>query len=184
MNNFDNLEWQDGQSSVPGIYPEVYYIPKSKITQWPSFPASPASAAEEVTFQGDFQLDGSAVWKKINCIDVKSQPQSEPQGEIRCKSFNNQLTVVTSLTEEKATAYCKLVNNTDMAYLFRERDTGKWRVAGSEMFTTQSSAGMNIGSEPTGEKGVTLEITATDKMPFPFYAGAIVTDDGDINPSV
>lgn len=184
MQNFDNLDWVDGQHSVPGIYPEVYYIPKSQIASWPGFPEDPASAAEEVTYQGDFELESDAAWKIINCIDVKSQPQSEPQGEIRCVSVNNQLTIVVSLTEEKASAFCKLSNNTDLVYLFRERDTGKYRVVGSEMFTTQSQASMNIGSEPTGEKGVTIEISSTDIIPFPFYEGAITTEDGDINPSV
>lgn len=182
--NFDNLSWTDGQHSVPGIYPKLYYIQKSKIVNWPVFPANPASAAEEVTYQGDFVLEALAAWKEINCIDVKSQPTSEPQGEIRCVSQNNKLTIVISLTEEKASAFCKLANNTDLVYIFRERDSGKWRIVGSEMFTTTTKAGLNVGSSPTGERGVTIEVEATDFMPFPFYQGAIVTDDGDVNPSI
>ena len=181
--NFDNLGWTDGQHSVPGIYPKVYFIPKSKILIWPVMAENPASAAQEVTFQGDFTLAELATWKEINCIDVKSQPTSEPQGEIRCVSVNNKLTIVISLTEEKASAFCKLANNTDLVYLFRERDSGKWRVVGSEMFTTLTKAGLNVGSAPTGERGVTIEVEATDIIPFPFYNGAIVTDDGDVNPS-
>ena len=180
--NFDNLDWVDGQHSVPGIFPAVYYIPKSKLASWPQFPASPASAVDEVTYEGAFALVSEAVWKKINCIDVKSVPASEPQGEIRCVSVNNKITIVVSLTEEKATAFCKLANNTDLVYLFRERDSKKWRVVGSEMFTTLTKAALNVGSEPTGERGVTIEVEATDIVPFPFYTGSIVTDEGDINP--
>lgn len=182
--NFDNLDWVDGQKSVPGIFPELYFIPKSQISKWPSLPAAPVSAAQEVTYQGDFALAALATWKKVNCIDVKSQPQAEPQGEVRCKSYNNKLTVVISLTEEKATAFCKLANNTDLVWIFREKDSGKYRVAGSEMFSTETKASMNIGSTPTGERGVTIEVSASDNIPFPFYAGAIVTSDGDENPSV
>jgi hypothetical protein len=182
--NFDNLDWVDGSKSVPGIYPELYYIPKSKITAWPALPAAPASAAQEVTYVGDFTLEALATWKKVNCIDVKSPAQAEPQGEIRCKSFNNKLNVVCSLTEEKASAFCKLANNTDLVWLFREKDSGKWRVAGSEMFTTDTKASMNIGSTPTGERGINIEVSASDYIPFPFYDGAIVSDDGDQNPSV
>lgn len=181
--NFDNLGWTDGQHSVPGIYPDVYFIQKSKISAWASLPAAPTSAEEEVTYENDFTLEESATWKKINCIDVKSEPSSEPQGEIRCVSVNNKITIVISLTEEKASAFCKLANNTDLVYIFRERDSGKYRIVGSEMFTTLTKAQLNVGSDPTGERGVTIEVEATDIIPFPFYDGAIVTDDGDINPS-
>lgn len=181
--NFDNLDWVDGSHSVPGIFPDVYYIQKSKITAWPALAGNPATAADEVTLVGSFALAAQAAWKKINCIDVKSKPTAEPQGEIRCVSFNNKMTIVVSLTEEKATAFCKLANNTDLVYLFRERDSRKWRVCGSEMFTTLTKAMMDIGSEPTGERGVTIEVESTDIIPFPFYDGAIVTDDGDINGS-
>jgi hypothetical protein len=183
MGNFDNLDWTDGQKSIPGIYPELYYIEKSKITTWPTLPAAPASASEEVTYEGDFVLAALATWKKINCIDVKTLPQAEPQGEVRCRSFSNKLGIVVSLTEEKATAFCKLANNTDLVYLFREKDSGKWRVGGCEMFSINTSAKLNVGSTPTGERGVTIDVDAPDYIPFPFYAGAIVTDDGDINPS-
>lgn len=181
--NFDNLDWIDGQSSVPGIFPDVYYIPKSKITKWPTLNPEPANAAEEVTYQGNFTLASEAFWKKINCIDQKSQPTAEPQGEIRCKSFNETFSIISSLTEEKATAFAKLGNNTDMVFLFRERDSKKWRVVGSEMFTTITTTSLDVGSDPTGERGITVEVAATDIIPFPFYAGEIITEDGDVNPS-
>lgn len=180
--NFDNLDWVDGQHSVPGIFPEIYYIPKSKILVWPVLPLAPASAVEEVTYDGNFTLAVGAIWKSINCIDVKSVPTSEPQGEIRCVSVNNKLTIVVSLTEEKASAFCKLANNTDLVYLFRERDSKKYRLVGSEMFTTLTKASLNIGSEPTGEKGVTIEIESTDIVPFPFYPGAIANGSGAVVP--
>lgn len=181
--NFDNLNWTDGLTSVPGIYPDVYYIPKSKITTWPALPASPASAADEVTYAGDFVIETSATWKKINVVDVKSQPTAEPQGEIRCMSFNNKMKLVTTLTSEAATAFAKIANNTDLVYLFRERDSGKWRLCGSEKFTTNTKVTLDEGADPTGERGTTIEVESTDTIPFPFYDGAITTDDGDINPS-
>lgn len=181
--NFDNLDWIDGQSSVPGIFPDVFYVQKSKITKWPSLTAEPSSAAEEVSYQGNFTLAAEAIWKKINCIDVNSQPSAEAQGEIRCKSFNNQLSLKSSLTEEKASAFAKLANNTDLVFLFRERDSRKWRVVGSEMFTTITTVSLDVGSDPTGERGITVEIAATDIIPFPFYDGEITTEDGDVNPS-
>jgi hypothetical protein len=181
--NFGNLDWVDGQVSVPGIYPEMYYIPKSYISAWPQFAATPATSAAEVTLVGDFTLESLKTWKKINCIDVKSDPTSEQQGEIRCKTYNNKLKVVVSLTNEDASALAKRAANSDLVFIFQERDSGKYRVVGSEKFTTLTKCTLNIGGSPTGEKGTTLEIESPDICPFPFYDGNIVTDDGDVNPS-
>ena len=182
MSVFGNLDWTDGQHSVPGIYPILYFVEKSKITAWPTLSANPATAEDEVTYQGDFTLAAQAVWKEINCIDLKSEPVAEPQGEIRCVSVNNRLTIVTSLTNAEAAAFQKIANNTDLVYIFRERDSGKYRVCGSEMFTTFTRARQLIGSNPTGERGTTIEVESTDIVGFPFYEGAIITSDGDQNP--
>ena len=89
---------------------------------------------------------------------------------------------MTALTEEKATAFAKLANNTDLVYLVREKNSGKWRLIGNEMFQTNTRPMVAIGGAPTDEKGTTLEIEVSDPIPAPFYDGAIVTDDGDINP--
>ena len=180
---FGNLDWVDGQVSVPGIYPELYYIPKGSITAWPQFATNPTTSAEAVTLAGDFTLAESATWKKINCIDLKSQPTSEQQGEVRCKTYLNKLKVVVSLTNEDATYLALAGANTDFVWLFKERDSGKWRVAGSEKFMTVTKVMLDIGGAPTSEKGTTMEVEAVDVCPFPFYDGNIVTDDGDINPS-
>lgn len=184
MANFGNLDWTDGQMSVPGIYHILYFIEKSKIVAWPTFAASPATAAEEVTYVGDFTLAAQAIWKEIDCIDIKTDVVSEAQGEIRSVSSNNKLTIKSSLTSEEATAFAKLGNNTDLIYCFREKAGGKYRICGSEMFTTFTKTTLAVGSDPTGERGVTIEVESTDFMPFPFYDGAIVTEDGDQNPSV
>lgn len=183
MSNFGNLDWVDGQVSVPGIYPELYYTPKSAITAWPQFAATPATPAAEVTLAGNFAMAALAVWKKINCIDVKSQPSSEQQGEIRCKTYNNKLKVVVSLTNEEATAMAKLAANADLVFIFQERDSGKFRVVGSEKFATLTKIGLDIGGNPTGEKGTTLEIEASDICPFPFYDGLITDSVGIVNPA-
>jgi hypothetical protein len=181
--NFGNLDWTDGQVSVPGIYPVLFYMPKSWITAWPQLPTVPSTPAEEVTLSGDFTLAAGKVWKEINCIDIKSQPTAEQQGEIRCKTYSNKLKVVVSLTNEEATSMAKIAANTDLVFIFRERDSGKYRVAGSEKFMTLTNLMLDIGGAPTSEKGTTINIEAVDVCPFPFYDGEIVTEDGDINPS-
>lgn len=183
MANFENLSWQDGLTSIPGIYKILYYIPKGDIVTWPTLPTSPATSTEDVTYTGDFELDTLKTWKSINCIDIKSPVTSEPQGEIRSQTFLNKATIKTALTDEKATAFAKLANNTDVVYLVREKDSGKYRILGNEMFNTNTKPMLAIGGAPTDEKGTTLEIEVTDPVPAPFYDGAIITDDGDVNPA-
>lgn len=183
MANFGNLDWVDGQVSVPGIYAKLWYVEKSKITAWPQFAAAPASAEAEVLLAGNFTLEALALWKRINCIDIKSEPSSEQQGEIRCKTYSNKLKVVTSLTDVESTAFAKLAANTDLVYIYQERDGGAFRVCGSEKFLTDTKVSQNTGGSPTSEKGTTLEIEATDVCPFPFYDGLITDDAGEVNPA-
>ena len=181
--NFGNLDWVDGQVSVPGIYPKLYYTTKNSIVTWPQLPSNPANAAAEVTLAGNFTLEGEKVWKRVNCIDLKSQPTSEQQGEIRCKTYSNKLKVVVSLTNEEATALAKIAANTDLVWIFQERDSGKFRVCGSEKFLTITKVVLDIGGAPTSEKGTTIEIEAVDVCPFPFYDGLITDDAGEVNPA-
>lgn len=179
--NFGNLDWVDGQVSVPGIYPLLYFATKNSITAWPQFAAAPATPAAEVTLAGDFTLEALTKWKRVNCIDLESEPTSEQQGEVRCKTYSNKLKVVVSLTNEEATSLAKLAANTDLVWIFQERDSGKFRVAGSEKFMTVTKVTLAIGSSPTSKKGTTIEIEAVDVCPFPFYDGLITDDDGIVN---
>lgn len=183
MSNLGNLDWVDGQVSVPGIYPNLYYTTKNSITGWPQFAANPATPAAATLLAGDFILAALATWKRVNCIDLESEPTSEQQGETRCKTYSNKLKVQVSLTNEEATALAKEAANTDLVWVFQERDSGKFRVAGSEKFMTITKVTLAIGSAPTSKKGTTIEVEAVDVCPFPFYDGEIVTDDGDVNPS-
>lgn len=181
MSNLGNLDWVDGQVSIPGIYPVLYYTTKNSISGWPQFAAAPATPAAAVTLAGNFALEAPVVWKRVNCIDLESEPNSEQQGETRCKTYLNKLKVIVSLTDEAATALAKEAANTDLVWIFQERDSGKFRVAGSEKFMTITKVTLNIGGAPTSKKGTTLEIEAVDVCPFPFYNGLITDDKGIVN---
>lgn len=181
--NFSNLDWNDGQVSVPGIYPKVFYIPKNQIDAWPQLAAAPATPEAEVLLAGDFTLKALAKWKRVNCIDLESEPVSEQQGETRCKTYANKLKLVVSLTNAEATALAKQAANTDIVWIFQERDSGKFRVCGSEKFMTITKINLAIGSSPTSKKGTTIDIEAVDVCPFPFYNGLITDDEGIVNPA-
>ncbi len=180
---FENLDWQDGNVSIPGIYENAYYIPKSDIVSWPAVIASPVTAADEVTLAGAFTLVLDKTWKKINHIDGKANVTCEAQGEIRSQTFLNKATFKTSLTNEEATSFAKAANNANIVYLVQEKNSGKWRVLGNAMFNTVTKPSLAIGGEATSERGLSIEVEVTDSIPLPFYNGSIMTDDGEINPA-
>jgi len=177
---FENIDWQDGDVSIPGIYEDAYYIPKTHITGWPTYSETPVTAADEVTLTGSFTLDTGKTFKKINHIDGKANVSAEAQGEVRSQTFLNKATFKTSLTTVEATAFAKAANNANLVYLVREKNSGQWRLLGNEMFNTITKPSMMLGGEATSERGLSMEIEVTDSVPVPFYTGAIMTDDGDI----
>jgi hypothetical protein len=180
--DFANLDWADGQVSIPGIANIVVAIPKSDIVTWPTLVAVPTTASEDVTYVGSFVLVAEKTWKRINCVDAKSPVTCETQGETRSQTFLNKFTIKTTLTTEGATSWAKRANNSDLVYLAQEKNSRKWRLIGNDMFNTLTKPSLAIGGEATSERGVSLDISVTDPTPAPFYIGAIVTDSGDLNP--
>lgn len=181
--NYDNLDWTVGVDNVPGIYPAVYYMRKSDITTWPTLNANPETASETAKYAGNFALEAAKTWKKLFADVDKSPVVAEPQGEKYARSFLNRATIKYPGTDEDATAFARTANNDDLVFLVREKSSGKWRVIGNEMFQCDVNVNLAIGGAPTDDRGITMEISCTDKLPAPFYDGEILTDEGDINPA-
>ncbi|MFK5856587.1 MAG: hypothetical protein QM503_10680 [Bacteroidota bacterium] len=179
--DYPNMDWTPGNVSIPGIFQNAFCIPKTDIVSWPAIVDAPADAAAAVTLAGAFTLVALKTWKKINHIDKKAIVVCEPQGEERSQTFLNKGTLKTSLTTEDATAFAMKANNDDLVYAVREKNSKKMRILGNEMFSTLTKPTLALGGEPTSERGVSLEIEVTDGVPAPFFAGPIMTDDGDVN---
>jgi len=180
---YDNLDWTVGVDNMPGIYPDVYFIRKSNISAWPTLNDSPSTAAELAKYVGDFTLADTETWKKLYADVDKSPVNSEAQGEKFSRSYMNTCTVKYPGTKTEAIAFARAAANDDLVFLIREKSTGNWRVVGNEIFQCDVSISQNIGGSPTDDRGTTIEISVTDKMPPPIYEGAIETDEGDVNPS-
>lgn len=176
-----SLDWCEGAVNLPGIRRKVYSIPKRDIVQWPTRKTTfTTSMAEIATLTGSFVLAAEKVWNEITVLVDKSPVTSESQGSKPSKSFLNKATFVHPGVEEDATAFCALANNDDYVYIVQTKP-GKYRVIGNDMYNTETSPTINLGSEATGDMGTTLEVSVTDSMPSPFYIGEIVTADGVIN---
>ena len=183
MYPYDNLDWTVGVDNTPGIYPDVYFIRKSDIVAWPQLKDDPQTAEELAKYVGDFSLADSKTFKKLFADVDKSPVNSEAQGEKFSRSYMNTCTVKYPGTKVEAIAFARAAANDDLVFLVREKSTGNWRVIGNEMFQCDVSVSQNLGGSPTDDRGTTIEISVTDKMPPPIYDGAIETDEGDVNPS-
>lgn len=178
---YENLEWCDGEMSLPGIRPKVYATSKRNIVKFPTLPKTFTTALGEIaTYDGDFELAQDAVWYEIGVVDFRSGVTSESQGTRPSKSFLNTGTFVHAGTDCNATGFARQANNDDLVYLFQEKG-GRFRVIGNEMYQTDTAPAQDLGTEATSEKGTTFVATVTDVCPAPFYTGEVLTADGDAN---
>ena len=177
-----SLEWCEGAVNLPGIRREVYVIAKRDIVKFPDRVLEYVTSMGEIaTLQGSFVLAETAKWNVLYVLVDRSPVVVENQGVKPSKSFLNRATFVHPGVEEDAAAFCALANNDDYVYIIQTKP-GKYRVLGNEMYQTETTPTQALGAGATDEMGTTIEVTVTDSMPAPFYAGEIVTADGIINP--
>lgn len=183
VNIYDSLKHCKGETTLPGLRPEAYYIPKAQITGYPKLPKpsdADAVMAKIATYEGDFSLAADCVFLDLDILDTASNVTSASQGEKPSKTFLNSSTLKYAGTNEEATGFCRMANSDDILYVVRQRD-GKYRVIGNEMFETNTNPGQDSGMAVTDASGTTLEISVTDVCPAPFYVGKLKTAKGTID---
>lgn len=178
----DSLEWCDGQVQTPGIRTGVYYMPKRDIVIWPQLPTPGVGVDPKTlaTYLGNFVLAAGKTWKRIDAFTDKSPVTSEAQGTKPSKTSLNKATFFFPGTEEEASAFALLAQNSDFVYIVCQRN-GKYRIIGNEMYQTDTKVSQMLGDNATSEMGTKIDVEVTDKCPAPFYTGQIVTEDGIIN---
>lgn len=183
INIYESLKHCKGKPVVPGLRPEAYGIPKSSIMGWPKLPDIDSEGADMrkiATYDGDFKLAADTKFFKIDILTTASNITSASQGEFPNKSFVNTSTLKFAGVGEDATGFCRMANSDDLVYVVRQRD-GKYRVLGNEAFETDTKPSQDSGMAVTDASGTTLEISATDYCPAPYYTGKLVTEDGVID---
>ena len=182
MNNKDcvslqkSVEWCEGTPVRPGIRKRLFYIPKSKVAQWPTIDYKTGK------YTGSFVLADDAKFSYLDIDPMKSTHTSESQGEYPSVTQLNKLSVVCPGVQEDESSLAIVLNTSDCVFIDQGAD-GKYRVTGSEMYPTRCKVSQDLGQGPTGSAGTTIEVEATDDIPSPIYEGEIVWDGGDtINP--
>lgn len=180
---YASLTFCKGQTVLPGIRPEVYFIPKSQILGWPTLPApgdKDATMSSIATYSGDFTLASDAVFRQLDVLTAASNITSASQGDMPSKTFLITSTLKHAGNTEAATGFCRMANCDDLVYVVRQRD-GKFRVVGNESFETNTNPSQDSGMAVTDASGTQLEVTVTDVCPAPFYVGKLPTKEGTID---
>lgn len=181
MSLYQDMNWAQGKKNLPGLRGVAYFINKKMLKKWPVLKDEGKTAAECSTYVGDFELNESAKWTKVDIIQRKNSLTSEPQGERESTTILNKLSVKHAGTDEEAITLQRYANRDDLVWLVQDMNNrNKYRVVGSEIFDNITKVSLNLGSEATSEKVTTIEVEATDEC-LPFYTGKIITSEGDMN---
>lgn len=179
---YEDLEKCPGQKKLPGIRDYVYATSKRDILTYPAVSDTPKSLTEAVQATGDFTLAADKYFYKVGIVKDNGKIEVENQGTDGAKTFSNKATFAIPGTEEDASGFIDQMNNDEMIFLVPQRN-GKFRIIGSEDFTPELSLKQDTGAAATDANTTTIEATATDLHPAPFYTGKIHTADGDIDGS-
>ena len=178
---YENVEYCQGSSSLPGIRPHMYLIRRSNIVSFPKVQGDDAASLEDVAvIKQSFVLAEGKKFVKIDLVEGESEPTCENQGNEGAKSFLNRVNFVLPGTQKKVTGLISKLNNDDVVILYPQRD-GAIRVIGNEMFRVQLELGQNAGRSVTDSSQSTVNASVSDINPAPFYEGTIVTEDGNID---
>ena len=177
---YEDIEKCPGQKKLPGIRDYVYAASKRDILTYPTIADAPATLAKAVQTSGDFTLAADKYFYKLGIVKDNGKIEVENQGTDGCKTFSNKVTFAIPGTEEDASGFIDQANNDELIILVPQRN-GKFRIIGSEDFSPELSLKQDTGAAATDANTTTVEATATDLHPAPFYTGKIHTTDGDID---
>ena len=180
---YKSLEFCKGETVLPGIRPEVWFIKKSQILGWPPLdkPSDEGATMESIaTYKGDFMLPADVVFRQLDVLTTASNVTSASQGDPPSKTFLNSSTLKHAGNSAAATGFCRMANSDDLVFVFRQRD-GKFRVIGNESFETNVNPSQDSGMAVTDASGTQLEVSVTDVCPAPFYVGKLPTEKGVID---
>lgn len=177
---YEDLEKCPGQKKLPGIRDYVYATSKRDILAYPEVPSAPESLAKAVTAVGDYTLAADKYFYKLGVVKDSGKIEIENQGTDGCKTFSNKVTFAIPGTEEEATGFIDQANNDELIILVPQRN-GKCRIIGSEEFSPELSLKQDTGATAQDPNTTSIEATATDLHPAPFYTGKIHTAEGDID---
>lgn len=177
-----DIRFKLGSVNPCGISDEVYFIPKSFITTWPTieddFDAA-ENGDEYAQYDGSFTLAQDKTWTRLYSTQGKGKIRWEYQGETDCKVVVNKASLSYPKITNEARAFAKFASNGD--FVFVVKHDGKFYVIGSPDYRATLTPNGDSGDSAGSAKGITIEIECPDTTPLPTYVGNITLADGTLN---
>lgn len=178
---YEDMEFCEGQKSLPGIRSYIYFIRKSDIVEWPKPLGNNASSLDEVAvITADFTLAAEAKWHRMEIVPNDGKISNESQGSYGAKTFKNTLDINIPGTKERATGFIAQANNDNLVFLSIDRN-GQARLFGDEGFDVELALAQDSGQNPTDTAQTKVTATVDSEYPMPFYHGKIFVGDYNIS---
>lgn len=180
---FESLGWADGKINPSGIKTEIFFIPKTDIASFPNITAAPATAAANVSLDGDFVLVAGKKWNRLYSTQGKGKVEFEPIGEKDCKMFMVKGAFKFPDLDNAAKNLAKSAVNANVIYVvcLPHETEKRYVVIGDNYYDVTTNVKGSSGDAPGSDKGVTVEVEAPATTPLPNYTGDIVLADGTLD---
>ena len=180
--DLEDIRFKLGSVNPSGINDEVYFIPKSFITAFPTIKDDfdeADDADEYAQYDGSFTLASGKKWTRLYSTQGKGKITWEYQGEVDCKVVVNKATLSYPKITNEARAFAKFASNGD--FVFVVKHDGMFYVIGSPDYRATITPNGDSGDSAGSAKGITVEIECPDTTPLPTYVGNIILADGTLN---
>ena len=180
--NIEDIRFKLGSVNPCGISDEVYLIPKSFISQFPTIEddfETATDAAAYAQYTGSFTLQTGKTWTRLYSTQGKGKISWEYQGETDCKVVVNKATLSYPKITNESRAFAKFASNGD--FVFVVKHDGMYYVIGNRDYRATLTPNGDSGDSAGSAKGISVEIECPDTTPLPTYTGDIKLADGTLN---
>ena len=180
---FESLGWSDGKINPSGIKNEIFFAPKSAIKTFVPMTLNPASAAENVSMDGDFEMEAGKTFLRLYSTQGKGKVTFEAIGEKDCKMFMNKANFKFPDIDDAGKSLAKSAVNANVVFIvpLPHESEKRFVVLGDEYWDCTVNVTGDSGDEPGSAKGLSIEIEAPSTTPLPNYKGILVLPDGTLD---
>ncbi len=182
MGNLRSLNFQTGKMNAAGIHTLAFAVRKSDIKTFPKLSNSPATAAEEVTYEGNIVMKDGKFAVQMYSTQTKGEVSYEVVGEKDCKCINNKATLKYPDLSVESKAFVTAASNDNLVVLVAHFVAGsrepQWVMLGDQYWDASMTPTGTSGLAPGDDRGTTIEIIAPGFVALPVYTGTITLEDG------
>ena len=180
---FESLAWADGKVNPSGIKNQVFFAPKSSIKTFPPVTALPLTSADNVSFDGDFEMVATKKFMRLYSSQGKGKVSFEAIGEKDCKMFMNKAILKFPDIDNAGKSLAKSCVNANCVFVvpLPHESEKRFVVLGDDSWDCTVKVTGDSGDEPGSAKGLTIEIEAPGTTPLPNYTGILELPDGTLD---